>query len=321
MKTIELKPIKESTEDYEAMEARIIALLKKYIYLPLVAELKAPTSVLQNSLSDVADAIKSGRINFYRGNFSGRFNSRISQELKKLGAQWGRKQGTWKIPLSSLPSDIRTAIAASEDRFKRSLQNIDTKLSQILPEEIADKIKLDDLFDTTLWKVNEDFKKSVKGITVAPELTTADRKRIASEYTNNLKLYIKDWTDKAVKDLRKEMQERVFTGLRYESAVQIIQKSYGVSQNKAKFLARQETSLLMTKFKQVRYEAAGVKEYKWGCVTGSANHPVRPMHKALEGKVFSWNNPPVTSENGDHNNPGQDYNCRCFARPIVRFSE
>ena len=52
-------------------------------------------------------------------------------------------------------------------------------------------------------------------------------------------------------------------------------------------------------------------------VVGSPNHPVREMHKALAGKVFSWDDPPITNEKGDRNNPGQDYGCRCYARPIV----
>lgn len=319
MKVKELRPIKISTEDFEKVEKCIIELFKTELYLPLLKELGYTQKTLKNSNEDLLEALRSGRITFNRGTFSGRFNASISKELKRLGAKWDRQQGTFKILQSSLPIEIRNAIAASEVRFREKIAGIDKKLAQILPDELADKLKVEKFFDTTLWKTDNDFRASVKGITVAPQLTPERRKKIAAEWQNNMKLWIKDWTEKEIKTLRKDVQATVFTGNRYESMVKTIQKSYDVSQTKAKFLARQETSLLMTKFKESRYVDSGVTEYKWGCVSGSAKHPVRPMHKALEGKIFRWDNPPITDEKGNRNNPGQDYNCRCFARPVVRF--
>lgn len=321
MKQIELTPIKEKPEYWDEIESKIILLLKQEIYVPLVKELGVKQKTLQNALEDLVDAIKFGKIHFYRGQFSGRFNATISKELKRLGARWDRKQGTWNIPQSSLPPDIKIAINAGEDRFHQVVSRIDKKLGSLLPEEIADKLKIEHVFDSTLFKVDKDLKKTLKNLTVVPDLSREQRGKISREWSNNMKLYIKEWTQKAIKDLRKDVQENVMAGGRYEAMVKTIQKSYGVSQNKAKFLARQETSLLMTKFKETRYLDAGVKKYKWGTVIGSAKHPVRPMHKALEGKIFSWDNPPVTDDKGARNNPGQDYNCRCFARPIVDFRE
>jgi hypothetical protein len=34
------------------------------------------------------------------------------------------------------------------------------------------------------------------------------------------------------------------------------------------------------------HEKWGVHEYRWSCVAGTKNHPVRLWHKALEGKIF-----------------------------------
>jgi SPP1 gp7 family putative phage head morphogenesis protein len=321
-RSIELRPIKESTEDYEAIEQEIIKLFRKCIYLPLLKEFSESANILKNSKDDLFSAIRSGRITYYRGVFSGRFNSTISRELKKLGATWDRIGKAWKINQSDLPAEIRFAIMASESRYAEKVEAIDKKLASIIPEEVAEQLKIERLFDSTLWKVDKEFKKTLRGLTVAPELTPEQAKRIADEWQNNMKLWIKDFTEKEIRKLREEMKETVFAGNRYESAINHIKSSYGVSRRKAKFLARQETSLLMTKFKQTRYEDAGVREYRWGCVTGSPLHPVRPWHKALEGKVFRWDNPPVTTAPGEparRNNPGQDYNCRCFARPIVKF--
>lgn len=323
-KTIQLKPIKETTEDYEAIETKLDAWFRAEIYLPILQELGESKTTLSNSSDALLDAIKFGRITFHQGRFTGKFNASVSKELKELGATWDRKTGAWKILLSSLPPDFEQAVRAQEQRFVRKLQAIDRKLAQILPEEITGKLQVEQLFDRSLWKVDKEFRKTVENITVAPQLTDAARKRIADEWQTNMRLWVKDFTESEITKLRKGIQKSAFAGNRYESAVKTIQDSYDVSKNKAKFLARQETSLLMTKFKETRYVDAGVEWYQWGCVSGSKNHPVRPWHKALEGKRFRWDDPPITTKAGEpirRNNPGQDYNCRCFAKPLVSFKE
>lgn len=332
MDEIELKPIKESTEDFEAVEKKIRELFKTEIYLPLMKLMVGPRKAVLNSGDDLLKAIKYGRIQFYRGTFSGRFNASISKELKALGARWDRGTRTWKLPQSSLTQEVRTAIGASRARFEDVITKIDDKLSQLLPEEIADKLKVDHLFDSTLWKVERDFKSTISGLVVSPTLTPEQRKKIADEWQTNMKLFIKDWTRKEIVELRKGMQQSVFAGNRYETAVKTIEKSYDVSLNKAKFLARQETGLLMAKFKEVRYKDAGIKKYRWTCVAGTAAHPVRPAHKILDGKLFSWDNPRELDKQGrvstggahkpgENKNPGEDYNCRCYAKPIIEFGK
>jgi SPP1 gp7 family putative phage head morphogenesis protein len=319
MKEKILPPIKEGSEDFERLEVMIRELFKKSIYIPLLKELGLGSAALKNAADDLLKAIQSGRITFYRGEFKGRFGAQVSGEFRRLGAKWDRRQGSWRIPLASLPIDIRMAISAAENKMKERLRAIDRKLQQFLPEEIADKLKAEKLFDTTLWRLDRDFEKTVKGITVSPKLSKDARMKIAEGYTQDLRRYIKDWTEEEILELRKKMQTRVPTGVRYEQTAKMIQKSFGVAERKAKFLARQETALMMAKFKEVRYAEAGVNEYIWTCVKGSPGHPVRPMHKALDGTRHKWNNPPVTSSDGKRNNPGQDYNCRCYARPVVKF--
>ena len=322
MKIIKLQPIKESTSDYEDVERKIIELLRKELYAPIMKELGAPQSKLTNSKDDLLKAIGNGRINFYRGSFSGQFSSRVSQELKRLGAKWDRKTGTFKIPASDLPMDVRQTISASINRINEKLADIDQKLAKLLPEEIAGKLNVSNNFSTALWKVEKDFQASIKNITVGPNLTKEQAQKIADRWENNMELWVKNFAEKQIKELRADVQKAVFSGKRYEGMIKSLQKSYGVSLNKAKFLARQETSLLMTEFKQTRYVDANINEYEWRCVAGSKNHPVRPSHKILEGKIFRWDDPPITTapdEPQRKNNPGQDYNCRCFAKPIVRF--
>jgi len=313
----ELKPIKESTEDYEKIEQAIIKLLREELFSPILKEMGLPKRTIKNTINDLLDAISSGRIYFDNGKFYGKFDSVISKELRKIGAVWSKDH--YAIPQAKLPIDVRNAISYSHSKFQSIGKSIDDKLSKLLPEKIAEKLKISNLFDSTLWKVEEDIQDSVKGITVAPKLSEKTARVISEEYEKNMQLYITDFTKKEIVELRKAVQENFFNGYRLENMVKDIQLRYEVSANKAKFLARQETMLLMSKFKESRYKDAGVNKYIWTCVNGSPNHPVRPMHKALNGKIFSWDNPPVTNEKGERNNPSQDFNCRCFARPVVEW--
>jgi hypothetical protein len=44
---------------------------------------------------------------------------------------------------------------------------------------------------------------------------------------------------------------------------------------------------------------------------------VRERHAELDGERFRWDDPPVTNEDGDENHPGEDYQCRCTAYPVL----
>ena len=282
------------------------------------------TSFVQNSLDDLHSALQRGEITFSGGSFTGNFTANVSKELRKLGAVWDRKNHTYKLKLADLPMELRSTIALSEIKFKEKLKKIDKMLAGISPAAVASSIKITDLFSSAIFKVNSDLTKTLKKISVAPQLTPEQRERIAKEWSNNMELDIKGWTEKEIKKLRKEVQKTIYEGNRYTTLIDHIERSYGVSQRKAKFLARQETSLLMNTFKQTRYLSLGINEYKWKCVKGTPAHPVRPMHKELNdrserGEIFNFNHPPVDDPNGSRHNPGMNYNCRCYAIPLIKY--
>jgi len=57
----------------------------------------------------------------------------------------------------------------------------------------------------------------------------------------------------------------------------------------------------------------GFDRYVW---TTKKDSKVRPDHARLEGRIISWNDPPVVDlRSGRHAHPGEDYNCRCTAAP------
>jgi SPP1 gp7 family putative phage head morphogenesis protein len=321
---IQLQPIKESTIDFERMEARIKRVFKEYFYAPLLKELALPSSIISNTRDELYKALQSGRLSYSSGTFSGALNATLTKELKKLGAKWDKKSSTFKLSPNKLPDDMHHAVSISQARYNERIARIDKRLSQFSPAEIADKLKTKDLFQSVIIKTNEKIDKSLKNISVLPELSAKESEQIAEEWAGNMDKWIVNFTEEEIKRLRLDVLESAVAGNRYEALVKTFERSYGVTQNKAKFLARQETGLLMAKFKEARYTKAGIDEYSWHTVAGSPNHPVRPSHKILEGKIFRWDTPPITTPPGEpqrRNNPGEDYNCRCYARPIVRFKK
>lgn len=319
---VELKPVREGPASYDEIEERIKEVFRKKLYDPLLSLIRQSKHRLENSRESLLKAIAEGRISHNLGLFTGSFDASVSKELKALGATWDREKKGFRILLADLPKGVQSSIRMSEERFRRRLMSIDKKLRQNLPAEIAESIKTEDIFNRQLWKVDKDIRKTLQNITVTPELSQTQRKRISAEWQNNMDYWIQNFAEEEIRRLRSEVAKNVASGNRYEALVETIQASYGVTSRKAKFLARQETKLLLAKYKEVKYQAAGVEEYTWRCVVGSPAHPVRPSHKILDRGIFRYDDPPITtapSEPVRRNNPGQDYNCRCYDIPIVRF--
>src|SRR4051812_22070882 len=99
----ELQPIKETSDDFEAVEEKIRKLFRDEIYYPLLADLNASKSTIKNSADDLARAIEAGTIEFDQGLFTGKFNATLSRELRKIGAVWDKRKNGYRILLRSLP--------------------------------------------------------------------------------------------------------------------------------------------------------------------------------------------------------------------------
>ena len=333
MKTYrELRPIGMPHDIFDEVEKIIREVLKREIYVPLLKhtqEKKIALNAEPTDLDALRHALFKGTITYNRGRFSGHFDAHTSRTLKKLGAKWVRKDSTFALGVEDVPDELIRAVRSSESQFKEKIADIQQQLTGISSESIASKVNLMDSFKKVLKRSDGDFRKYATGLTLAPELSQGERDKIAKDWESNMQLSIKGHVDEEVIRLRERVRKTVFAGDRYGTLVKSIQKSFSVSASKAKFLARQETSLLTAKYQEARYVESGINEYRWKDVGGTPAHPVRPRHHELSemsrnGKIFRFDNPPRTTEPGQpkrFNNPHQDYGCRCTAIPVVRFGE
>lgn len=95
-----------------------------------------------------------------------------------------------------------------------------------------------------------------------------------------------------------------------------VMRSGEVAESHGVLIARSETARTATVLMQARHEFVGGTHYHWET---SKDGSVRPGHAAMQGKVCEWASPPAVNENGRimHHHPGEIWNCRCWARPIL----
>ncbi len=98
-------------------------------------------------------------------------------------------------------------------------------------------------------------------------------------------------------------------GMRVESIKARILERGNVSESRAELIARDQTLKLNGQITATRQMRAGVEEYTWST---SGDDRVREEHEALEGETFSWLGPPLVGH------PGQDFQCRCVAIPVIQ---
>lgn len=101
-----------------------------------------------------------------------------------------------------------------------------------------------------------------------------------------------------------------------------IMDDYRMSKDHARMIVRDQMAKLNGQITRKEQEDIGVTKYKWRTAGDSR---VRDCHKALDGKVFEWANPPemwhmtktgIVYE-GRFCNPMEDYQCRCVAIPVL----
>lgn len=334
---IKLRPLVEPQDQIEEIERELLAAVRRAVFLPLLREIDPQDAarVLENSIDDVVLAVAKGEIQYLNGHFEGRFRGAVSRELKKMGATFDRRRKWWTIPYSEVDIEVRSAIAISHTKFKQMAESAERALARVVPEEVGRAIDFNKLFDSVVFKMEQQFKKNVSKIGVVPKLSPATKEYIRARYLENPDLAIRSkkadgiasWVQTEVDSLRAKVNKNTFEfGVRRESLVKDIERQYQVTARKAKFLARQETSLIVASYQEKRYQDVGVKRYIWKCVNnppapaGSPPRPheVRPDHWALNDSIQRWDAPPIVDEaTGRRRHPKQDFNCRCTAIPIV----
>jgi SPP1 gp7 family putative phage head morphogenesis protein len=120
----------------------------------------------------------------------------------------------------------------------------------------------------------------------------------------------------AARRVHKLVYESMVDSSRTPMLEQEIMKTGAVTQSRAKLIAFTEVGRATATLNQARAQHLGATHFIWETVRDGR---VRPLHRELQGKVFAFDDLPVTGESGERSLPGAIYNCRCWARPILEF--
>lgn len=321
VKARHLEPINIEKDRYLELSTEIMRVLNEEVFNPLFDEFPNDFGVkVENSKKndDLQSLIKKGKVSFYNGAFSGEFNAKASRQLRELGAVYDRSSKEYKVHLDTLPGELRVIIYSQRTLAQKLIDRIDKKLRSVRPKELAKKINYGNYLDKVFQRIESKVDESLNGIHVKTKYNKKQSAKIAEEYNKNMERYIVDFTEEEIEKLRDRLSASLLKGRRQKEFVAEIAHSYSISESRAKFIARQETSLFAAKLKETRYLAAGVKEYIWRTIRDG--HKIREDHKLLDGTTQRFDKPPITNQKTKaRNNPGEDYNCYCVAIPVVRF--
>jgi len=107
--------------------------------------------------------------------------------------------------------------------------------------------------------------------------------------------------------VRAIVSQAAVTGQRPESLAADIEERFGVSESRAKLIARDQVAKYNGQLAAARQQRLGIKKFVWRT---SLDERVRTSHADKEGKSYEWQDPPH-----DTGMPGEDYQCRCTAEP------
>ena len=139
----------------------------------------------------------------------------------------------------------------------------------------------------------------------------------ASAYSNAT--LIKSIPARYLEEVGIQVAENMRAGMRPSYIVEALQKNYGVSERRAKFIARDQTGKIQGDLSEKQQRGAGFEYFQW---IDSDDSRVRHWHSEIANRitaygkgVYRWDDLPL-SETGQPIKPGQDYNCRCIAKPV-----
>ena len=135
---------------------------------------------------------------------------------------------------------------------------------------------------------------------------------------------IKSLPGRVSTEVTKSVSVRTVKGERAESIeAQISQLAPNLSRNHVRLIARTETAKTQAAITETRAVGLNRTFYIWRT---SQDQRVRSSHKHMEGVICEFTSPPSPEElNGDpavgYYNPGNIYNCRCYAEPVLSTSQ
>ena len=183
--------------------------------------------------------------------------------------------------------------------------------------EAADRIPLGQVAGTVKGHVERDVQRYMPGLKNTDLFLGS---QVAEWRRTNVEL-ITGMQDDSLERIGALLED--YDGLRVEDTATTLEDIFDLTRARAELIARDQVLKLNGNLNQEAQQRAGVDKYRWstshdGSVRDDPKGRGDPNHADLDNTVHSWDDPPVTCERtGATNHPGQDYQCRCVAIPVL----
>lgn len=247
-----------------------------------------------------------------------------------------RKLWGWRDKVQSPGSAFRASTAA-EREYAKALRNVAREVKRIVSEAASDPSKAaqvqkalaaySDLL--TPWartvagkmlkradlKSEKAFAQVAKAVGKELRAELAGGGPVATAFEARLAenvLLIKSLPTEAGERVAAITTEGLASGTRADVLAQAIGETGDVTESRALLIARTEASKATTALTKARAETVGSDGYIWRT---SGDGAVRTSHRAMNGKMVKWSEPPTLDGMTGH--AGEFPNCRCYAEPVL----
>lgn len=316
------QPIKPSAYYDNKIAREIINWEWNWYYKPILDILK-PSSVV-NDGNALFDSIRSGALYYQNGAFyskTGRFSNRIALELEKIGARYSKYGRCYRIAQNKIPEKLIWMIETTNAKVYSDVVAIKAVMDKVIGsiDELVKSIKISDLAEGMIQDIEKRAYANMKANkieVITPKMTDFKAREFANNYTDTVRFDIKGKLPEQIIKMREVVGQMAINGDSRITIQKYIENNFIKDQKKAKFIARNESSLAVTEYLKATYQENGSEEFKW---IANLDERVRDDHRKLHGTVHRYDNPPIIDERtGTRGMPGEFYNCRCTFVPIFK---
>ena len=245
-------------------------------------------------------------------------------ELRKMVREIQRNIKELVIPLlralepEYTADNVMTVTDAWSDDLRVVLERLRARWSS--PEFVEASNRMASSFVRTADQVNRArFNKNMRSIGLdiygdSPELA----EYLRASANDNARL-IRSIPDQYLTQVESIVYTNVRAGGRPADITKTLSAQFGITERRAAFIARDQTAKINGDLVAKRQVNSGFEYFEWD---DSDDERVRDRHEEIANKVtaygkgiYRWDNPPL-SDSGTPIIPGQDFGCRCTARPV-----
>lgn len=126
--------------------------------------------------------------------------------------------------------------------------------------------------------------------------------------------------EKYLGEVQVQVMSAITTGSGLNQLVPYLTKRYRGDARHANLVALDQIRKVSANVNAARLQDIGVKEFVW--IHSSGERYPRQLHQDYSGRTFRYDDLPIIDKRtGVRGKPGDAINCRCIARPVLRFAE